>query len=261
MSVPEITLPTAVGTQAIAYLLVFCRVGGLFALAPIFSGRLLPARAKLIVAAALSIALTPLAAHGQALPDAPLWLAGAIAKEIAVGLAFALVLAGVGAAVQAGASLLDSLVGFSFAQIVDPITNNQVAILGQLYTLVTVSVFVLSGGDRLMIQGLAGTYSLVPLGAWPGTGRLAALAASQLDQVVLIAVELAAPLLVTMLLVDAALALVSRAVPQMNVYFVGLPAKVLAAFAVVGASLPFAARHIQDDLANAIALALHGLGG
>jgi flagellar biosynthesis protein FliR len=258
--VTTLRLPTEAGTQSIAYLLVFCRIGGLFALAPIFSGRLIPVRAKLVVAAALALAIAPLATNGVKVSDDPAWLTAAISKEIVVGLGFAFAVGAVGAAVQAAATLLDTLVGFSLASLLDPITNQQNAILGQLYTLVTTCVFLLTGGDRLMIAGLAASYRVVPLGSWSGAAPLASLAGAELGQIFVIGIELAAPVLVTVLLVDGALALMARAVPQMNVFVVGMPAKILAALAVVGASLPFAAMHVQDDLANAIDLALHSLG-
>jgi len=258
--VTALRLPTEAGTQSIAYLLVFCRIGGLFALAPIFSGALIPMRAKLVIAAALTLALAPIATNGVKISDDPAWLTAAISKEIVVGLGFAFAVGAVGAAVQAAASLLDTLVGFSLASLLDPVTNQQTAILGQLYTLVTTCVFLLTGGDRLMIAGLADTYRVVPLGTWSGAGPLASLTGAELGQVLVIGIELAAPVLITVLLVDGALALMARAVPQMNVFFVGMPAKIFAALAVVGVSLPFAAAHVQDDLANAVGFALNSLG-
>ena len=64
-----------------------------------------------------------------------------------VGLAFAMPLALVAAGIQAGASLLDTIIGFSFAATIDPINNSQNAVLAQLYSLFAVMVFMLTGGD------------------------------------------------------------------------------------------------------------------
>ncbi len=80
----------------------------------------------------------------------------------------------VGAAVQAGASVLDTLVGFSFSSILDPVNNQQTAILGQFYTLFAVMVMLMSGGDHIMIEGLGASYHALPITAYPHIGAVTA---------------------------------------------------------------------------------------
>jgi flagellar biosynthesis protein FliR len=258
---PTGLLPRVAGAHLVAFVLVIARVGPLFLLAPVFSARMIPARAKLIAAGAIAVALTPLAEHGQKLPSDVLGVGGLVLKEALVGVAFAFVLAAIGAAVQAGASLLDTLIGFSFASLVDPITNMSNAILGQVYALFTALVFVVTGGDHIMIMGLAKSYELVPLSAAPDPGQLGATGFAALASVFTIGLEIAAPAVIALVVADAAFAIVARAVPQMNVFIVGLPAKILLGFATVAASLPYVSMHVQDDLANAVMTALHGLSG
>jgi flagellar biosynthetic protein FliR len=120
-------------------------------------------------------------------------------------------------------------------------------------------VLVLSGGDRLMIEGLARSYAVVPLGTMPQPGRLAGLATTELTQVALVAVELAAPVVVALVVADASFGLVARAVPQMNVFVVALPAKIILTFAIVAASLPVLALHLQDQLERSIGNGLTAL--
>jgi flagellar biosynthetic protein FliR len=254
----NVSLPSLAATHLVAYVLVLCRVGGLFVLAPIFSGRLIPTQAKLIVAGAVSFAITPLVSHAAPIPlDAQ--LVPLVLKEMLVGLAIALSLGAVGAGIQAAASLLDTTIGFSFAVLVDPLTQNQSAIVGQLYSLFSVLVFLMIGGDHLMIQGIAASYRLIPLGQVPSFVQLGALAQHDIAQIFLIGLEVAAPVLVALALVDIALALVARAVPQMNVFVVGLPAKILVGLGAISASLPFVAGHLQDELQRSVFDALGAL--
>jgi flagellar biosynthetic protein FliR len=245
----------------VAFVLVFARVGPLFLLAPIFSSRMIPSRAKLVAALAIAFALTPLAERGQKVPEDVLRITGLVLKEALVGIAFAFVLAALSAAIQAGASLLDSIIGFSFASLVDPITNMQNAVLGQIYSVFTVVIFVVTGGDQMMIMGLARSYTLVSLTEGPDTARLGAMGVSALGSVFVIGLEVAAPALIALIVADCAFAIVARAVPQMNVFVVGLPAKIMLGFATVAVSLPFVAVHVQDDLANAVMAALAGISG
>jgi flagellar biosynthesis protein FliR len=252
-------LPSIASDEVIGFVLVLARVGGMFLLAPVFSSKFLPARAKLIAAGAISVALTPIALQNQKLPSDPLDVSALFVKEIGIGLAFALALGALGAAVQAGGSLLDTLAGFSFGAIVDPITGVQSAVFAQLYGIFATLIFVLTGGDHVMILGLARSYDLVPLGTLPGTGHLAALATAGLAQVFLIGLEIAAPVMIALLLADAAFGLVARAVPQMNVFVVGLPLKVILGFVVVGTTLPFVSSHLQGDLQQTVFQALEAL--
>jgi flagellar biosynthetic protein FliR len=253
-----ISLPTVAAAHLVSYVLVMCRVGGLFLLAPIFSGRMIPAQAKLVVAGAVSFALAPLVAHPAAIPTG-LDIVPVAMKEVLVGLAIALALGAVAAGVQAAASLLDMMIGFSFAALVDPLTQTQSAVIGQLYSLYSVLVFLLIGGDRLMIEGLSASYRLVPLETVPSFAQMAGLAAHDATLLFVIAFEVAAPAVVALALVDISLGLIARAVPQMNVFMVGLPAKILVGLGAIAASLPFVTTHLQDQLQQAVFDALGAL--
>jgi flagellar biosynthesis protein FliR len=252
-------LPQLASNDLVGFVLVMARVGGLFMLAPIFSSRMIPAQVKLFVAGALAFAITPIAMHGQQLPTDAIAIVGLFIKEILIGLAFAIAVGALAAAVQAAGSLLDTLVGFSFGALVDPFDNQPAAVFGQLYSIFATMVFLLTGGADIMILGIAKSYALAPLGTMPQTSQLANLATVGLTQIFVVALEIAAPVAIALLLADIAFALVSRAVPQMNVFQVGLPAKILIGFATVAASLPFFASHIEDELQQFVFQALVAL--
>jgi len=257
----EVQLPQIAAEQLVAYMLVLTRVGGLFVLAPVFSARALPAQAKVVMAGALALALTPLASKGQAIPaDAP-GMVLLIVKEAIVGLAFAFALSGIVAAVQLAAGLIDTMSGFSYASLVDPFTSIQGGVFGQLYSLFVAVVLVTTGGDQIMIAGLAGTFDVVPLTATPSVDAIGQIALDSFAQVFVLGLEVAAPALIALVVVDAALALVARAAPQLNMFSVGLPAKILVAVAVVISSLPFIADHVRAELETTVAQTLTTLAG
>ena len=249
-------LPEIAGEQIASFVLVMARIGGLFFFAPIFSSRLIPMRAKFMAAGAISLALAPLAAAGRTVPEDPVELASLVVKEVIVGLAIALALGVVAAAVHAGASIVDAVGGFAFASLVDPFTNMQGSPFGQFYGVFATMVLFLSGGDHVIIQGLARSYELVPIDAGLDFGRMAELAVSGLMQIFIVGLEIVAPVLFALVLTDMALGLISRAVPQMNVFFVGVPAKIMVAFVVAAASLPFVALRLDDALGDAMVRAL-----
>jgi flagellar biosynthetic protein FliR len=257
----EIELPEVAISHVVAFGLVLGRLAGIFLLAPVFSARALPVTARVAVAFALAVALTPLATRGQQVPTELLDVALLLLKEALVGVGFAFALSAVVAGVQFAAGLLDTVIGFSYVSIIDPFSQIQGGIIGQLYGLFVAVVITVTGGLQLMVMGLAGTYGVIPLSSTPSYATLGELALDGFARVFVLGLEVAAPVLIAIVVVDAALALVARAAPQLNVFVVGLPAKILVGVAVVSASLPFVASHVQAALESAVLDGLRTLGG
>jgi flagellar biosynthetic protein FliR len=243
----------------LAFFLVLARVSPLFVLAPLFSSKSIPGRVRGIVAVALAFGLTPVIGHGVALPSAPLDLAGLIGKELLIGAGFAYTLAALFAALEVAGSLLDTLIGFSFGALVDPITGNQSAVLSRMYALIGVLVFIAIGGDTWVIQGLARTYDVIGIDEWPSIGVLVAGAASAFASIFLAAIQVAGPILLALILTDAAFGVVSRVVPQLNVFAVGFPAKVTVGLVLLGVTLPFVGGWLTDELQRSVLQALQTL--
>jgi flagellar biosynthetic protein FliR len=241
------------------FILVLARVSPLFLLAPIFSSRMIPARARAVAAVAISFGLAPLALHGQRIGLDGMTLAGLVGKELLVGVAYAFALAAVFAAVSVAGSFLDTALGFSFGSLIDPITGVQAPILTQLYSMVGVLVFIAINGDHWMIEGLGRTYELVPISKFPSIGSIVGGADHAFVSIFGSAIELAAPVLLAALLTDCAMGLVARVMPQLNVFAVGFPAKIAVGLLVMGVSLPFMGGWIADQVQVSVSSALQSI--
>ncbi|MDX6544738.1 MAG: flagellar biosynthesis protein FliR, partial [Gaiellales bacterium] len=219
--------------QVVSFFLVLARIGPLFVVAPLFSSKMVPMRARGVAAVALAVGLSPIALKGDKVPTDALALAGLIGKEALVGFAFAFAISVLFAAVSIAGSFLDTLIGFSYGGLVDPVNGNQSTVLSQLYTLVGVMIFIAIGGDEWMIQGLAKTYDLVGLTQMPSLGTLVGGAQHTFSTIFVSAVQLAAPVMIALIITDAGFGVVSRVMPQLNVFAVGFPAKILVGFLIV----------------------------
>jgi flagellar biosynthetic protein FliR len=245
--------------QVAGFMLVIARIAPLFLVAPMFSSKMIPARVKGVAAVGLAVGLAPLATKGHRVP-LDVWGLGALAiKELLVGLAFAYAISVLFAAVTAAGSLADTFIGFSFSALVDPVTGNNVSILSQAYSLVGIGVFIAINGDAWVIQGLHRTYDLVPLVGYPVLGSMVAGVQHAFTGIFVSAVELAAPVMLAVIVTDAAFGAVARVVPQLNVFAVGFPAKVTVGLLIIGVSLPFAAGWISDQLQASVSAALQSL--
>jgi flagellar biosynthetic protein FliR len=244
--------------QVAAFFLVLARVSPLFLLAPLFSSKMIPGRARGVLAIGLSIGIMPVVKHGSIDLDV-LGYGGLIFKELIVGLAFAYALGAMFAAMQAAGALLDTLIGFSFGAMVDPVTGSQSTVLSQMYGLVGVAIFIAIGGDGWVVKGLSRTYDAVPLTDAPAIGSLVEGAQVAFSGIFVSAFMIGAPVLIALIIVDAAFGVVSRVVPQLNVFAVGFPAKMIVGLVLIGASLPFVDDFMLDQIQESVRSALTAL--
>ncbi len=212
-----------------------------------------------ILAVGISIGLAPIALHGRHIPSDPLALAGLTVEGMLVGLGFAFSFAVLFAAVETAGALADLGAGFSYGSLVDPVNGSQAGPLSRVYSLVGIAVFLVIGGEAWVIRGLARTFQLVPLTSAPRVTTLVGGAEQVFSTVFTSALEIAAPVLIALMITDVAFGVVSRVVPQLNVFAVGFPAKVAVALLLVGASLPFVAGWISNQLSTSVGAALGAL--
>jgi flagellar biosynthesis protein FliR len=247
------------GGDLVGFILVLARVTPLFVLAPLFSSQMIPPHVRGIIAVGIAIGLAPIAIHGQHIPTEAVTLAVLVVEGLLVGLGFALTLSVLMAAVESAGSVIDVVSGFSYGQLVNPIDNQESAVMARMYALVGTMIFLVIGGDAWTLRGIDRTFTLVPLS---GAVRLSSLVggAEQVFATVFAgALEVAAPVIVALLITDVAFGVVSRVVPQLNVFAVGFPTKVAVALLVAGASLPFVANWISNQMSVSVGDALGAL--
>ncbi len=247
------------GNEVAGFVLVLARVTPLFLLAPPFSSSMIPPRVRVIIAVALAIGLTPIALHGQHVPSDVLKLGGLVLAGGLVGLGFAFSFAVLFAAVESAGALADIGAGFSYGSLVNPFSGESAGAFTPVFSLLAVTVFLVIGGEAWVLRGLYRTFQLVPLTSAPRIGTLVATAERIFSTVFLSAVEIAAPVLVALLITDVAFGVVSRVVPQLNVFAIGFPAKVVVGLLVVAACLPFVGGWISNQLSSSVGAALGAL--
>jgi flagellar biosynthetic protein FliR len=247
------------GNNLAGFILVLARVTPLFVIAPLFSSQIIPPHVRGIIAVGISIGLAPIALHGQHIPSDPLTLFELVIEGMLVGLGFAFTLAVLMAAVESAGSVIDVLSGFSYGALINPMDGEQTAVVNRFYSIVGTLIFLVINGDAWTLRGLDRTFQLVPLTSAPRLTSLLGGAEQVFGTVFTAALEVAAPVLVALLITDVAFGIVSRVVPQLNIFAVGFPTKVAVALLVVGASLPFTANWISNQLSVSVGDALGAL--
>jgi flagellar biosynthetic protein FliR len=247
------------GNELAGFIVVLARIVPLFLIAPPFASPLIPTRVRGIVAVALAIGFAPIALHGQTIPSAPLALGELIVQNALVGLGFAFSFAVLFGAIEAAGALVDLDAGFSLGGLIDPFSGQESGAFSHLYSMVGIAVFFVTGGEAWVLRGLARTFALVPLASAPQLGTLVGGTERVFATILTSALELAAPVIIALLITDAAFGVVSRVVPQLNVFAVGFPAKVAVALLVVGVTLPFVGGWIAAQMSTSVGAALGAL--
>jgi flagellar biosynthetic protein FliR len=233
-------------TNVVASLPALARVGAVMAVTPPFAGVAVPVRVRAIIALALTVGLLPIAAT-QARPANSLgeFLIG-IGGEVVIGLAMGLSLALVFTAAQWAGELITQQLGLSLSEIYDPATGGASSSLGHLYWLFAVVVFMGGGGHHALLRGVASSFSTVPVMSFPGGGAaIVTLLVGLLQSMTGLAIQLAAPVFVTMLVVDLALGMVTRTMPQIGVMTAAMTVRSVVGLVVIIVGLAVTAGVVQ----------------
>ncbi|CAG9619697.1 flagellar biosynthetic protein FliR [Sutcliffiella rhizosphaerae] len=221
-----------------AFLLVLTRVTAFFVTLPLFSYRNVPTTFKVglgfffALVMALSMDLPVLGIDGSYIL--------LVLKEMMVGLLIGLVAYMILAAIQIAGGFIDFQMGFAIANVIDPQTGIQSPIIGQFFYMFAMLLLLAVNGHHLMLDGIYYSYELISITqAWLPLGDEAVfeLILQTVTKMFLIALQLAIPIVGVLFLVDVALGIVARAVPQLNVFVVGLPLKIGVSFITIIFSL------------------------
>lgn len=218
-----------------SYLLVSMRMAGLLLLAPPFSSLTVPVMVRGAFVLGLSAALWP--AHASAVTSELPWstLFTWAVLEFATGALMALGVNIGFAAFAVGARILDVQIGFGIGQVLDPSTKQRMPVLTAAFVLLAPVLFVLTDCHHVMLRAMSRGLERFPPGVtW--SAESAAQAVWPLAQgMFTLGLAMVAPIVFCLVLVELALGVVSRNLPQMNVFILGIPIKVLSGLAALGA--------------------------
>lgn len=222
-----------------AFLQVFTRVSALFVTAPVFGSREIPTQVKAGLAAILSLVLLPLVKTtlGAAAPTTVFGMTAILLGQALIGLLIGFVVSLLFVAVRIGGDLIDYGMGFTQAATFNPQFNETVSPIANFQYRYALVLYLIGNGHWLLLASLERSFVKLPVAQLSVTG----LAGSFTDitfQMMVAGLQIAAPAAAVLLVTDIAFAFLNRAMPQMQVFYVGMPVKVLVGLVVVAAALP-----------------------
>ncbi|MCB1556329.1 MAG: flagellar biosynthetic protein FliR [Alphaproteobacteria bacterium] len=215
-------------TGVFAFILTFVRVGTAATIMPGIGDSFTPANIRLYIALGLSLVLAPLVAPmlPDPVPQTPVLLA-LVTMEFIVGLFIGTIARIFMAALDTAGMLISLGSGLGNAQLFNPGFAAQGSLIGAFLSVTGVVLLFAANLHHLLFYGLVGSYELFPVGGIPDTGAMADMMARAVAGSFLIGVQIAAPFLVVSMMVYIGMGVLTRLMPQVQVFLLALPLQIL----------------------------------
>lgn len=238
-----------------AFLLVLARTSAWVMTSPIMAGKALPGMAKMAVAISLSLFVVP-QVDATKVPSDILPFAGIVLGQVLIGLGLGWVMGFFLHAFEMAGTMVDTQSGFSIGAIFDPISGAQVSLYGRFNQMLFLVLLFITNAHLTMVGGFIRSFGALPADKFPVIGLAGpAAAGAAMSQLMVAALEIAAPVLGALFLTEVALAMAARFAPQANVFQVGLPLKVMVSLLAMGTALILLPRHLEGLVDGGLHLA------
>lgn len=220
-----------------AILIALFRISGLFIISPIFSSNNVPMLFRIGLSFFLSIAVAQYV-DVTAFDYHPVIFVWILIKELIIGYCLGFVVYLFFSAYYIAGQIMDMQIGFGMVNVFDPLSNVQVPILGNFMYLITILMLFIVNGHHRIIEALARSFQTIPMGTWIVKTEVLSILINTFVNIFVIGFKIGMPIIVALFITDIILGILARTVPQMNVFVVGMPAKLLAGFLLLSIIIP-----------------------
>lgn len=234
------------------FFLLFLRGLGLLTLAPAFGGKYMPVQVRLGLSLGVASLALPMAVSMGLMAPSTVSVGFGLAclGEFATGAILGFMTNLVFVAIQVAGQIIDTEMGFGIVNILDLERGGRAPVMGTFLHLLALVLFLEMGGHHALLGAFWDSLSLIPPGSLLFGQALGDLAVSSFAGMFLVAVRMSLPVAAALFLATLGLGVVARTVPQMNVFIVGLPLKILLGSVMMWIALPIyvrlAGRLVED---------------
>ena len=234
------------------YLLVFARMFGMLATAPLFSNSNIPMKFKVGLACFMAIIFLPaLSPIQQSFVISYNWVIIFIAETL-IGMAMGFVANLAFYSVVVAGQFVDLQMGFGFANVLDPQLGIQVPIMGNFNQIIAMLIFLIINGHHWLILGVMRSYEVLPLGTYIMSSGFIDLTSKLIANFFIIAFQISLPVVGALALSDICMGIIAKTMPQMNVFVIGMPMKILIGFFILMFTMPLFVSSLYGVFEHAI---------
>ncbi|MEN6619940.1 MAG: flagellar biosynthetic protein FliR [Smithella sp.] len=246
------SLPFLSPGQFDAFVLILLRVGAIVVTIPVISEASVPARFKAALTILITLIIFPLVV--SKIPQTANFqvlilmyrMAGEVMIGLIIGYAARLVLAGI----QMAGDIIGFQMGLSIANIIDPMSSEQVSIITELQYLIALLIFLAVDAHHIFFAAIIHSYTILKPLEFHFSGPLMQAILNYSKEMFVIAIKLAVPLIAVMLFTNVGLGIVARTVPQINIFIVGMPLQIAIGLIFLGLTPPMFIKLTQGYFLN-----------
>ncbi|AIQ64438.1 flagellar biosynthesis protein FliR [Paenibacillus stellifer] len=231
------------------FLLIFCRITAFFVVVPVFSSRNIPMSFKIGLAFFVSLVVFTVRGTGIVVQE-DLNLVLLIVREVLIGLLLGFIGYLMFMMIQTAGSFIDLQIGFSIANVIDPLSGASAPLLGNFKYMIALLLFLGMNGHHYLLDAIVNSYNWVPLNnsvlERMMDGTLSDFLIRTFGQAFMLALQMSAPLVTALFLTDLGLAFLARTAPQYNVFVIGVPLKIIVGLALLMILMPTMAVLFQN---------------
>ena len=247
-----------------AFLLMLTRISGIFLISPFFGSMNIPMFFRVGIALAMSVVLFPVV-DGLGTPETPpsiIMFGAAVLGELFIGWLIGFVAYISFAAITMAGKVMDMQVGFAVVNVVDPTSGQQIPLIGSFLYNLAVIILLVTNGHHMLIAALVESFRAVPLAGLEANISLALIIANFAGTIFLTGMKIAMPITFAILLTNVGLGILSRTMPQMNIFVVGIPMQLMIGLFVLSMIMPFYVLFLDvlfNEMYGNISLAIRAL--
>ncbi|MCP4133259.1 MAG: flagellar biosynthetic protein FliR [bacterium] len=233
------------------FLLIMMRMNAMIFIAPFYSSGVIPARLKAILSFLLTLVIFPaVAAKGYTIPAAMGDYYLLVLQEVVIGIYIGFLVSVIFSAFQLSGQYFAVQIGFGISEVMDPVAQVSVPLIGQLKNLIGLLVFLALEGHHFLVEAVYRSYELAPVMSITKsmTGGLLKYLTYSFSGMFVVAFKIAVPIVGTIFLISVSMGVLARAAPQMNVMMLGFPFKIIVAFGMLVVMTPMVVRIMQVSL-------------
>ncbi len=233
------------------FLLIMMRMNSMIVIAPFFSSGVIPFRIKALISFLITLVIFPVVAgQGYVIPGDMGSYYILILKEILIGLYIGFLISIIFTAFQLAGEFYSVQIGFGISEVLDPLAQVSIPLIGQLKNLIGLLVFLVINGHHFLIKAIYRSYELAPIivADQKASFGLVKFLVHTMSGMFVIALKIALPVVGTIFLVSVTLGILAKAAPQMNILMLGFPLKIAIAFGVLILTTPLVIRIMYVSL-------------
>lgn len=213
-------------SRLLTYFLIFMRMGGIFFTAPVFGGPTLNNQVRIILTLIISLLLLPVVTPVNVTDPNILWLVISVAKELLIGICIGGMTSLLFTGLQFGGYLVDYQMGFSMVSVIDPTSNTNITLSGQLYNILGTLIFLGIYGHHIFLHAAAQSFSYMPVGDFTFNNDGLMFILQTFIKIFVVAIQITAPIFIALMVTNVIMGIMARLVPQMNIMVIGFPVKI-----------------------------------